>query len=62
MSLIPRPPPFLPVEFTIMEAEELHKPGSIYYMSGCEVDLKGEGRYPNMYAQSSSVFLTSQGE
>ena len=65
-SLIPRPLPFLPsvcVHNNTREqktSEKRGRPGSIHHVSGCQVDVGGEGA--TFRTKLESEFLTGQDE
>ena len=69
ISLVPRPPLFLPsicVHNNTREqknGEKQGRPGSIHHMSGREVDVGGEGPiFKYMRTKLESEFLTGQYE
>ena len=55
VSLVPKPPPFYLCVHDAQEwktGEKRGRPGNIHHVSGCEVDVEGRGRYPNIYGQN----------
>ena len=66
ISLVPRPPSFLPficVHNNTREhktGEKRGRPGSIHHVSGCEVDVGGGADIQCIRTKLESEFLTGQ--